>query len=109
MDLTADERAAAQAQTDAARKDMWSGIGSIASGLGGMSDIRLKENITEIGVSPSGIPIYTFNYKGNKKSWSGTMAQDLIELGMHDAVIVNEDDYYMVDYSKIDINMLALN
>ena len=41
----------------------------------------IKENITKTGVSKSGIPIYTFNYKNDNQLWSGTMAQDLLELG----------------------------
>ena len=111
MGMTADELAAAKAEQAQGKKDMYSGIGSIASGLGGIggSDIRLKENIVEIGLSPSGTPIYTFNYKDNKKSWSGTMAQDLIEQNRHEAVFVMENGFYGVNYSLIDVDMIALN
>ena len=108
MGMPADEMAGAKAEQAQGKKDMYSGIGSIASGLTG-SDIRLKENIVELGYSPSGIPIYAFNYIGNKKSWSGTMAQDLIELGREDAVSVMDNGYYAVDYNAIDVDMLTLN
>tara|TARA_R100000742_G_C4277646_1_gene99715 strand:+ start:1290 stop:2432 length:1143 start_codon:yes stop_codon:yes gene_type:complete len=109
MDMSAQEMESARQRQSQGKKDMFSGIGSIASGLGGFSDIRMKENIVEIGTSPSGIPIYTFNYKGNNKKWSGTMAQDLIGLEKYNAVFVAENGYYAVDYSKIDVEMLSLN
>ena len=71
-----------------------------------MSDIRMKENISQTGVSPSGIPIYQFNYKGDNKKYSGTMAQDLINLGMNDAVSKMDNGYYGVHYNMIDVDFL---
>jgi len=92
-------------QKQAADDKMWGGITSAISGVGkALSDKRLKENIIKIKYSNSGIPIYHFNYKGNNKTWSGTMAQDLLKLGREDAVI-KENGYYKVDYNLIDINM----
>ena len=38
--------------------------------------------------------------------WSGAMAQDLINLGRHDAVELMDNGYYAVDYNAIDVNML---
>ena len=96
------EIAAGAAQ--AADESMWGGIGTAVGGLGQLSDERLKENIVKIKYSNSGIPIYKFNYKGDSKTWSGTMAQDLIKLGREDAVIM-DDGYYRVDYNLIDIDM----
>ena len=72
------------------------------------SDIRLKKNITKTGVSRSGIPIYTFSYKNDDKIWSGAMAQDLLGLGFGEAVS-ERDGYYAVDYSLIDVDMVAKN
>ena len=72
------------------------------------SDIRLKENIIRMGISKSGIPIYTFNYKNDDQLWSGAMAQDLLELGIDNAVSTR-DGYYTVDYSIIDVDMIAKN
>ena len=74
-----------------------------------LSDIRLKENITHTGVSESGIPIYTFNYKNDSKLWSGTMAQDLLDLGREDAVRIMNNGYYGVHYDMIDVDMIAKN
>ena len=73
------------------------------------SDIRLKENINKVGMSKSGIPIYTFSYKDEKQLWSGTMAQDLISIGREDAVTIMDNGYYGVYYDMIDVDMIAKN
>ena len=73
------------------------------------SDIRLKENINKVGMSKSGIPIYTFSYKDEKQFWSGTMAQDLISIGREDAVTIMDNGYYGVYYNMIDVDMIAKN
>ena len=73
------------------------------------SDIRLKENINKVGMSKSGIPIYTFSYKDEKQLWSGTMAQDLISIGREDAVTIMDNGYYGVYYNMIDVDMIAKN
>ena len=83
----------------------------VLGGLGRLfSDERLKENIVSLGVSPSGIPIYKFNYIGDRTMWSGTMAQDLLEMGIKEVVSKDkESGYYMVDYSCIDVEPKILN
>ena len=86
-----------------------SGIAGIGKGILGLSDEEAKENIMQLGISNSGIPIYSFNYKGDDRSWSGAMAQDLIKLNKTDAVCVMENGYYGVMYDKIDVDMLELN
>jgi flagellar motor protein MotB len=80
-------------------------VGATQSLLGGVSDVRLKENINKTGVSESGIPIYTFSYKNDNKVWSGTMAQDLINMGREDAVLTMDNGYYAVRYDMIDVDM----
>ena len=79
--------------------------GRIASTISNIfSDKRLKENIKKTGISPSGIPIYEFSYIGNKNVYSGTMAQDLLDLGIKNSV--NEiNGYYTVNYNNIDVDM----
>ena len=70
---------------------------------GGMwSDVRLKENIKRTGKSPSGIPIYEFNYIGGSARYSGAMAQDLLDTN---SVSMHESGFYMVDYNSIDVDM----
>jgi|21_taG_2_1085346.scaffolds.fasta_scaffold24033_2 hypothetical protein len=84
--------------------------GAIQGGVGAfLSDIRLKENINKTGVSKSGIPIYTFSYKNDDQVWSGTMAQDLLEIGRGDAVLLMDSGYYAVDYNVIDVDMEIKN
>ena len=89
-----------------------SGFLSTVIGIAGLfmkSDDRLKYNITRVGTSPSGIPEYTFKYRGDGKhgpTYKGTSAQDLIAMGRQDAVGQKEKDgFYYVDYSKLDVDM----
>ena len=83
------------------------------------SDRRLKHKITLIDKSPSGIPIYTFNYRSGIKlannealdtesTFVGVMAQDLLQLAPHAVTKNEEDGYYRVDYSKIDVDFRKL-
>ena len=67
------------------------------------SDIKLKENIEEVGVSSNGYKIYEFNYKGFKDRWRGAMAQDVVK--KNPMAVGIQDNYLTVDYSKIDVNM----
>ena len=70
------------------------------------SDIRLKTNIDRIGYSDMNIPIYLFNYKNDlNTTYKGVMAQDLLELGFNNSVILDSDGYYSVDYNSIDVDM----
>ena len=70
------------------------------------SDIRFKTNIDRIGYSDMNIPIYLFNYKDDlNTTYKGVMAQDLLKLGFEDSVIVGDDGYYRVDYSKLDVEL----
>ena len=79
---------------------------------GTCSDIRFKQNIQQIGKSPSGIPVYKFQYRpgvfgvDHGTTFVGAMAQDLISLAP-DAICEDENDGYLrVDYSKIDVDFL---
>lgn len=69
------------------------------------SDIRLKENIIFLKKSLSGIPIYKFNYIGKSETYTGTMAQDLLRLGLNKAVSKDTNGYYLVNYNLIDVDM----
>ena len=86
-------------------------IGTVASvaGMFGISDDRLKYDITRVGTSNKGIPRYTFRYRFEGKhgpKYMGTSAQDLIAMGREDAVGTTEKDgFYYVDYSKLDVTM----
>jgi flagellar motor protein MotB len=110
LDIASQRKAAADqaiANAEAQKSSMISGL--VTGGLSLLSDIRLKENINKTGVSKSGIPIYTFNYKGEKETWSGTMAQDLINTDNEGAVVITESGYYAVNYDMIDVDMKLKN
>ena len=75
-----------------------------AISFGGLaSDIKLKENIEEVGVSPQGYKIYEFNYKGGDVRFRGAMAQDVLQ--KNPMAVGIDQNYLTVDYSKIDVNM----
>lgn len=52
------------------------GLKGIAS-LFSLSDERAKENITEVGETHDGQPIYSYNYKGDPRTSLGLLAQDV--------------------------------
>ena len=89
---------------------------------GGRSDRRLKHNLVFIKNSPLGIPIYEFNFKPEyshllndtnlysidvSTRYRGVLAQDLLDLGYHDSVFI-QDDYYCVKYDEIDVDFVEV-
>ena len=82
-------------------------IASAASGFyspeHGWSDIKLKENIGQVGVSPQGYKIYEFNYIGGDVRFRGAMAQDVLK--KNPMAVGIDQNYLTVDYSKIDVAM----
>lgn len=66
------------------------------------SDKRLKENIREVGETEKGLPIYTYNYKGDPRTQMGVMAQD-VEKVQPEAVfgLGGRENIKMVDYGQI--------
>jgi len=80
------------------------GAGIAAAGLA--SDVRLKENIKRVGTTPSGHGWY--NWDWNKIGLSivkdqpsyGVLAQEVSEKDPS-AVIIGDDGYFRVDYSKV--------
>jgi hypothetical protein len=82
------------------------GASYLGSAAFAASDIRLKENLERIGVTDHFI-IYRWDWNDIARSigvdhyptW-GVIAQDVQET-MPDAIIVREDGYLMVDYSKV--------
>jgi len=73
------------------------------------SDSRLKKNIKRVGKSPSGIPIYEFEYKNKARFGNGTFRGVLAEEAPRRAVKVASNGYKKVDYSKIDVNFERVN
>jgi len=71
------------------------------------SDIRTKEDVKQVGVSPDGHKIYEFNYIGNSTRYRGVMAQEVVKI---DPMAVGiRDGYLAVNYGKIDVNMEVIS
>ena len=93
----------------AAQANMNSGLMGLGGTLGAaaiMSDIRTKENITQVYWLPNGLPVYTYEYKPEYKDEAGhgvhigVMAQD-VEQVMPEAVITRADGIKMVNYGVL--------
>lgn len=66
------------------------------------SDRQLKENVTLVGSSDSGVNIYTFEYKDKSYGdglYKGVMAQEVPW-----ASIMMDNGYLAVDYNKVDVD-----
>ena len=68
------------------------------------SDARLKEDVQLVGKSPMGINIYSFKYKQSAGTYEGVMAQEVPW-----AREMTDTGFYMVDYSKVDVEFRRLN
>ena len=66
------------------------------------SDVRIKDNIQKIGKSIDGYNIYKFRYNNSTQEYIGVMAQE-VQRKKPEAVAKLNNDTYMVDYSKIDV------
>ena len=86
----------------AASSAMWSaGISAAGSAASGMSDRKLKKNINLIGKSPSGLNIYSFEFKNSKYGeglFQGVMSDEVPR-----EVVGTRDGYDTVDYSMLDV------
>lgn len=74
------------------------------------SDLRYKKNINKIGQSVLGINVYNFEYINEPGVvYQGVIAQELIGTKHEAALSIDENEYYSVDYSKIDVDFLKIN
>ena len=80
------------------------GLATAAAPFFPSSDIRLKENVKQIGQSPSGINIYSFNFIGNKDQYEGVLAHEVPY-----ATMVDDSGYWRVDYSQLDVEFKKVN
>ena len=67
------------------------------------SDIALKEDISLVGQSHSGINIYEFKYKASQGRYRGVMAQEVPW-----ASSMAPNGYLQVDYNKVDVDFERL-
>ena len=68
----------------------------------GQSDRRLKKNINKIGESPSGLNVYSFEYKNpidGEGLFQGVMSDEIPQ----EAVIQMDNGYDAVNYSMLDV------
>ena len=71
------------------------------------SDMRLKENVSEIGKDAyTGLNLYHFSYINDPDStmYEGVMAQEVLNF-MPEAVVLTEDGFYAVDYNMLGLEM----
>ena len=80
------------------------GISLASAYIGKGSDIKLKQNIEQVGISDQGYKVYEFNYIDSPVRYRGAMAQDVVKKNPM-AVGIHPEGYLTVDYSKIDVNM----
>jgi len=91
-------KAQAKGNQNAAYGGIASGLGSI---VGGFSDRRLKKNIKRIGVSDSGLKIYSFEYID--KNLGDGIFQGVMSDEIPKEAVIPFDGYDLVDYSRIDV------
>ena len=110
FDLAAGESAAADDAVAAASKeksDAISGIaGSLLKGASSFSDRRVKKNISKIGVSGSGLNIYSFEYKNpifGEGLFQGVMSDEVPQ-----ETVTSINGYDTVDYSMLDVEFKRL-
>lgn len=100
----ANQASAANASAAGLGSALGTGIG-VAAKLGVFSDIRMKENITQVGMLDNGLSIYVFEYKPEFKSIAGhgpvigVMAHEVEHIP--GAVSIHANGYKQVDYSKV--------
>lgn len=86
-----------------ARNSLMGGLSGLGgAGLLAMSDIRLKEDITPVGIE-KGLPVYTFRYRSDpeRRLYRGVMAQDVLETMPEAVGTIGE--YMAVDYGMLGI------
>lgn len=99
-----------QMAVNAADNSFLGDLGGLMGGAAAMktagffSDMRLKENVSHVGVDArTGINMYEFSYKGDAKRYRGVMA-DEVKL-THPEVIGEFGGFMTVDYDALGIEM----
>lgn len=84
-------------QKNAQSQNLLGGLFGLGSSLI-MSDERVKDDITEIGETHDGQPLYSYRYKGSDRPQIGLMAQD-VEKVKPEAVVTLPGGIKAVDYN----------
>ena len=85
------------------------------------SDMNLKKNIVYSHTLPRGLRIYTFEFVDDFVSvqkenfnddysgkWQGVLAQDLLGTEYEDCLILREDGFFEVNYSKLNLELTKI-
>jgi Chaperone of endosialidase len=81
---------------------------SAISGLLALSDSDLKTDIARVDTHPSGLPIYSYRYKGDPKSYPkvvGPMAEDVMKVAPHAVRPMGAGGRLGVDMGALDATM----
>ncbi len=71
-------------------------FGLVTSGIGLLSDRRLKTDIRRVGTTDAGVPIYTYRYVWGGPVQMGVMAQDV-----PDAAFMTDSGFLAVRYEEV--------
>jgi hypothetical protein len=80
------------------------------------SDKRLKKNIEFLYEQPNGLKIYQYEFLDEITSkqpelagkWQGVIAQDLINTKFENAITLEDDGYFKVDYDKLGLKQTQI-
>lgn len=70
------------------------------------SDVRMKEDIAELGRLANGLGVYRFRYVGEETVHVGVMAQEVLAVDPG-AVIHGSDGYLRVNYERLGLRMMT--
>ena len=73
-----------------------------------VSDARLKSDITRVGTTDAGLGLYTWRYLGQPDTWQGVIAQEVLQK-RPDAVSIQANGFYAVDYERLGLQMQRVN
>lgn len=72
------------------------------------SDLRLKTDVVQVGMSDIGLPLYHFRYLDTGPVFEGVMAQDVLQ-HVPEAIIPMPGGYMAVDYGMLGLALKRLD
>ncbi|KRP91292.1 hypothetical protein AOQ72_32775 [Bradyrhizobium yuanmingense] len=103
---SAASRSASSAASSAASRAASTAASNAASRVTIPSDIRLKEDITALGWTDTGLRLYRYRYKGDARFYVGVMAQEVARQTPA-AVSSGVDGFLRVDYGLLGLDFLT--
>ena len=101
---SAASNAASKAASSAASRAASSAASNAASRI--PSDIRLKQDVHQLGVTERGLRLYRYRYIGDDTIYVGVMAQEVAQR-VPAAVSRGDDGYLQVDYRLLGLDFLT--